>query len=301
MSFSINVKNEIINIINNRHCAIAELSAIINYIGKVKEENGELFFIFNSENENLLKKCQMLIKYIFNEEICINYEKAKSFNITLKDKEFIHKIFRTINQKINVKDDFSHIITNSVCCKRAYIRGAFVCIGYISDPKKNYHLEFANLSLKQAENLKELINFFEVDAKMIEKKESYIVYIKEGEQIVDLLNIIEAHKSLLELENIRILKDVRNNINRIVNCETANLNKIVSNGVKQKEDIEFIKNKIGLDDLPKQLKDIAELRLKYPDISLKELGEMLEPTISKSGVNHRLKKLNKIAENLRGN
>lgn len=301
MSFSINVKNEIINIINSRHCAIAEFSAIINYIGKIKKDDEKYYLIFNSENENLLKKCQTLIEYIFEEKIYINYEKNKSFNIIIKDKEFINKIFKTIKQKNGIQDDFNSSITNSICCKRAYIRGAFVCIGYISDPEKNYHLEFTNLSFKQAENLRDIINFFEIGAKILEKKESYIVYIKEGEQIVDLLNIIEAHQSLLELENIRIIKDVRNNINRIVNCETANLNKIVSNGIKQKEDIEFIKNEIGLDTLPKQLKDIAKLRLNHPDISLKELGEMLNPTISKSGVNHRLKKINKIAESLRGN
>lgn len=300
MSFSINVKNEVINIINNRHCSIAELSAIINYIGKIKYENGNISLIFISENESLLKKCKTLFKYIFDVNLPINYNKNKLFNIIIHDKCFIDKIFYTIKQN-DIKADFSNIITKSVCCKRAFIRGAFVCIGYISDPEKNYHLEFANLSLSQAESLKNIINFFDIDAKIIEKRDNYIVYIKEGEQIVDLLNIIEAHKSLLELENIRIIKDVRNNINRIVNCETANLNKIVANGLKQKEDIQFIKNKIGLDNLPKQLKDVAEIRLKHSDISLKELGEMLVPPISKSGVNHRLKKINKIAESLREN
>lgn len=301
MSFSVNTKNEIINIINNRHCAIAEFSAFINYTGKIKQIDDKIYLIFSSENKNLIKKCQNLIKFIFYKDIEVYNEKNKSFTMKIEEQNLIKNIFSMIHQEINGENIFNSIITRSTCCKRAFIRGAFICVGYISNPEKSYHLEFVNLSLNQAKALKDIINFFDIESKIIEKKEFYIVYIKEGEQIVDLLNIIEAHKSLLEFENIRVLKDVRNNINRIVNCETANLNKIVSNGVKQKEDIEFIRNKIGLDDLPKQLKDVAKLRLKHPDSSLKELGEMLVPPISKSGVNHRLKKINKIAENLRGN
>lgn len=300
MSFSFNVKSEVINIVNNRHCAIAELSAIINYSSKL-HFGKNIKLIINSENKLLIKKTIEIINFLFNINLNISNRKSRQYQVVIDDKIIIEKLFSIIKQEIHGERICNPILVNSVCCKRAYIRGAFICTGYICDPQKSYHVEFINYCYIQAENLKNMINYFNIDSKIIEKKDIYVVYIKEGEQIVDLLNIIEAHKSLLDFENIRIIKDVRNNINRIVNCETANLNKIVSTGIIQKENIEFIKQKIGLDNLPKQLKDIAILRLENPDLSLKEIGEMLKPPISKSGVNHRLKKINNIAENLRGN
>ena len=144
-----------------------------------------------------------------------------------------------------------------------------------------------------------VINSYGLASKVIQRKNSYIVYIKEGEQIIDLLNIIGAHSSLLELENIRIMKEMRNNVNRLVNCETANLSKTVNAAVRQVESIKLIQNEIGLQRLPKNLRDVAELRLKSPDESLKELGEMLNPPVGKSGVNHRLRRIEKIADELR--
>ena len=298
MSFSLNVKKEISKILNNRHCSIAELASIINFCGDIKYEPLSINIL--SENKIILDKFKYIIKYIFNIDICIYSDNGRTYKISIDNEDFIHKIFNTINQNMYEEKIYNSIILNSICCKRAYIRGTFLCVGYICSPEKNYHLEFMCNTYNQAQNLKNLINFFDIDAKSIEKKEHFIVYIKEAEQIVELLNIIEAHKALLELENIRIFKDVRNNINRIVNCETANLNKIVLTGVKQKENIEFIKETVGLDILPKPLKEIAILRLENPDISLQELSQMTDPIISKSGVNHRLKKINSIAENLRG-
>ena len=149
-----------------------------------------------------------------------------------------------------------------------------------------------------ANELSKLINSYGLNSKVIQRKSNFIIYIKEGEQISDLLNIIGAHSSLLQLENIRIMKDMRNNINRIVNCETANLSKTVNAAVRQIESINLINKEIGLKRLPKNLRDMAELRLKYPDVSLKELGEMLNPPVGKSGVNHRLRRIEKIAEEL---
>lgn len=148
-------------------------------------------------------------------------------------------------------------------------------------------------------DLSKLINGYGLNSKVIQRKSSFIVYIKEGEQIVDLLNIIGAHSSLLELENIRIMKEMRNNVNRLVNCETANLSKTVNAAVRQMESIKLIQKEIGLNRLPENLRDIAELRLNYPDESLKELGEMLNPKVGKSGVNHRLRRIEKIADELR--
>ena len=140
---------------------------------------------------------------------------------------------------------------------------------------------------------------FDIDAKMIARKYHYVVYVKEGSQIVDLLNVMEAHVALMEFENVRILKDMRNTINRKVNCEAANINKTVKAATRQVEDIQYIQEKVGLATLAEGLEEIALLRTAYPEASLKELGEMLSPPVGKSGVNHRLKKLSDIAEGLR--
>ena len=143
------------------------------------------------------------------------------------------------------------------------------------------------------------MNAFDLDAKIVERKKTYVVYLKEGSQIVDVLNIMEAHVGLLELENVRIMKEMRNSVNRKVNCETANINKTVSAAVRQIEDIKYIRDTIGFDKLPEGLKDVALTRLTYPEATLKELGGLLENPIGKSGVNHRLRKLSDIAVKLR--
>ncbi len=184
-------------------------------------------------------------------------------------------------------------------CRRAYIRGAFLGGGSISNPEKTYHLEFVTHNEDYAKDLSNLINSYNLNSKVIKRKNSYIIYLKEGEQIVDLLNIIGAHASLLELENVRIMKEMRNNVNRLVNCETANLSKTVNAAVRQVESIKFIEREIGLGRLPKNLRDVAELRIKYPDESLRELGKMLNPPVGKSGVNHRLRRIEKIADELK--
>lgn len=294
MSFSLNVKNEIADIIHNKHCAMAEMFAIISLSANISFS--PLSIVISTENKLLVKKFEFLLKYLFNGEKFIFYKNSK---LQISNEDFIKELFNTLNKNFYKKNSNVYYI-NKICCKRAYIRTAFLSVGYICSPEKNYHVEFILNHLGRAIFLKELINSFDIDAKILEKKDYYILYIKDAEQIVELLNVIEAHKALVDFENIRILKNVRNNVNRIVNCETANLNKIVSTGVKQKENIEYIKQTIGLESLPKPLQEIASLRLNNPDISLQELSEMTNPRISKSGVNHRLKKINSIAEKLRG-
>ncbi len=195
----------------------------------------------------------------------------------------------------------SNHIKNRDCCKKAYIRGAFLAVGSISDPEKAYHLEITIHDRFLAEELKELVNGFGLNSKIILRKSSHIVYIKEGEDIVDFLNIIKAHSALLELENIRILKDMRNNVNRAVNCETANLQKTVDASIRQVENIKYIIENAGIESLPEPLREIAEKRLLHSEASLKELGEMIIPALGKSGVNHRLRKLDKIADEIRRN
>jgi DNA-binding protein WhiA len=193
------------------------------------------------------------------------------------------------------------VITQNICCKRAFIRGAFLTSGSMSNPKKAYHLEIDITDLNKAVQLKDMLLAFSIEAKIILRKKNYVVYIKEGSQIVDLLNVMEAHKALMDLENVRILKEMRNSINRQVNCEAANITKTVNAAAKQIDDIIYIRDNVGFGDLADGLEDIARIRIDYPEASLKELGAMLLPPIGKSGVNHRLRKLSQIAEQLREN
>jgi len=182
------------------------------------------------------------------------------------------------------------------CCRKAFLRGAFLAGGSISDPEKTYHLELTSRTRLQAQQLSRILGTFKLKARIIMRKGSFVTYLKEGENIVDFLNIIGAHSALMELENVRILKGMRNTVNRIVNCETANLEKTVNASIRQVENIKYIAENIGFDTLPESLRDIAELRLEYNDANLVELGQLLTPPIGKSGVNHRLRKLDQIAE-----
>ncbi|MBD5470949.1 MAG: DNA-binding protein WhiA [Lachnospiraceae bacterium] len=183
---------------------------------------------------------------------------------------------------------------------REFLRKSFLEIGSMSNPQKGYHLEFVCENDSQAKTIAETMKQFDIEAKTALRKRYTIVYLKESEDIVNLLNVMGAHNCLMELENLRILKDMRNSINRRVNCETANISKTVSAANKQIEDIQYIKEHYGFDDLSDNLREIAEARLAYPDATLKELGERLVPPVGKSGVNHRLRKLSELADSIKG-
>lgn len=182
---------------------------------------------------------------------------------------------------------------------RGIIREAFLQSGSISDPEKFYHLEIVFQQKTEAVGLQYLMRHFGLDGKIIERKGHFVVYLKEGAQIADMLRVMEAPIALMEFENIRIVKEMRNSINRQVNCEAANLGKTISAAVRQVEDIKFISSRAGLDNLPESLAETARKRLEYPEATLKELGELMDPPLGKSGINHRLKKLSELAEELR--
>ncbi len=202
-----------------------------------------------------------------------------------------------IKLQTNIKN--AETVVSKVCCKRAFIRGAFLTSGSFCNPEKSYHFEISSADQKAAEFLSKLLAEFDVNAKIIERKNYYVVYVKDGEEIANVLNIMEAHKALMEFENVRILKELRNNVNRNVNCETANINKTAKAAAKQAEDIMLVFEKIGKKDLPEGLVAVGELRLEHPEASLQELSEMIVPPVGKSGINHRLKKFSDLAENLR--
>ena len=183
--------------------------------------------------------------------------------------------------------------------KRELLRKLFIEKGSLSDPERFYHMEFVCNSEKEADELIALIAEFGIEARPAVRNKHIIVYIKDSEAIFDMLNILGAHKSLMEFENVRIFKEMREDVQRKVNCETANINKTVSAAVRQIDDIIYIRDRIGFNSLPENLRAVAKLRLEKPDATLKELGELLSPPVSKSGVNHRLNKLSGIADKLR--
>ena len=291
MSFSSEVKEELSRYTDSaRHCQIAELAAILGMNGHVqKNPEGKWSLVFQSENEVVVRKCFTLLKKTFNINMNVSVRQNRkphgnrSFEITaLTDMTAVR-----------------HVLIQNPCCRRAYIRGAFLASGSVSDPEKGYHFEIVCADSARAEQLSAMLESFGIEAKITLRKHSYILYVKEGSQIADILNVMEAHVGLMKFENIRILKEMRNSVNRQVNCETANLNKTVSAAVKQIEDIQYIQSTIGFEKLPENLAEIARLRLEQPGMSLKELGQMLTPPVGKSGVNHRLRKLSFIAEELR--
>lgn len=195
----------------------------------------------------------------------------------------------------------SEDLVKKKCCRRSYIRGAFLAGGSVNNPEtSSYHLEIFSLYKEHNDALCELMNVFNLNSKTLERKKGYITYLKEAEKISELLSIIGGHQALLRFEDVRIVRDMRNSVNRLVNCETANLNKTIGAAIRQVENIKYIDEKMGLEALPDKLSEIARLRVEYQDVTLKELGEMVSSgKISKSGINHRLRKLDEIAEQLR--
>lgn len=293
MSFSSEVKEELSRHLGkSRHCQVAELAALIAFDGKISETERDSDKISDFENEHLNETFHLLVRKIFGiEELQTHEERIRTLETI--------KMWNQSEQIPAVRDTVNGILIQQICCKRAYIRGAFLACGSISDPNKSYHFEIVCRTIEQASQLRDVINSFDMDAKIVARKKHQVVYLKEGAQIVDILNIMEAHIALMNLENVRILKEMRNSVNRKVNCETANISKTVNAAVKQLEDISYIKETAGFDSLPDNLKETAMLRLEYPDAPLKELGTYLNPPVGKSGVNHRLRKISAIAEELR--
>ena len=313
MSFSRDVKEELAKQIPTaRHCQIAEIAAIIGLCGKISQSRKQEYEIkIVTENLTVARKYFMLVKEAFCGEVAVhmeqnaNVKKNKTYTLVTECSDMAKKVLETVKiidqtgQLSLMTSLVNNVIVQNTCCKRAFIRGAFLASGSMSDPEKTYHFEIIVTTVTKAEQLKDMIRSFDVDAKIVVRKKYFVVYIKDGSQIVDVLNIMEAHKALMDFENVRILKEMRNSINRQVNCEAANINKTVAAATKQLEDILYIKDTIGFGDLTPGLKEIATLRIEQPDASLKELGSMLSTPIGKSGVNHRLRKLSDIADTLR--
>jgi hypothetical protein len=319
MSFSSEVKEELVKQhTKSRHCQLAELAAILELGGKVSGQPPQL--ALDSDNPLVQKRCALLLKLAFSVEVgkfceeeqpqeakarheagqTCEEKASRNMGIAL-DAETSARILAAIKWEVGQTKHWrtNGLLVQNTCCKKAFLRGAFLVGGSISDPAKSYHFEIVCTSREQAEQLRSILIDFETDAKIVERKGHFVVYLKEGSQIVDILGSMGAFVSLMNLENVRILKEMRNTVNRKVNCETANIGKTVTAAVKQLEDIERIRDTIGFDALPPTLREIAQVRLDYPEAPLKELGTYLDPPVGKSGVNHRLRRLSEIADRLK--
>lgn len=300
MSFSQEVKEEIAeHIPQTRECMIAYLTAIYMQCGRRNSLNEpEPAVRFQSENILPLRMCFTLLKKTFNiySDICVRQAHATIYILKISGRDALTVMEAMPPDDTDIKKSTGGYDLPEC---RAFISGAFLCSGSMSDPSRSYHFEIVCASEMNASLLSEMINRFDMASKIVQRKKYHVVYLKEGSQIVDILNVMEAYSALMNMENYRIVKDMRNSVNRRVNCETANISKTVSAAVRQIEDIKYIENSGHMKGLNMSLYEIAELRLANPDMPLKELGQMLDPPVGKSGVNHRLRKLSAIADDLR--
>lgn len=309
MSFSLEAKNELSRIEDTEACCKRyELAGILRTGLTMRCYQGKNRLLFITENSPLSRHLFSRVKEICNNVPEVIVIKTQRFrNHVVYRLEFTHLMVKDKNGLLNkmgliISEDEEKLMYDPLsikqrCCKRAYLRGGFLATGSISDPDRSYHLEISFPNRLLADEYIHFLKEFGIESRHILRKGHYLVYLKEGQEIVDFLNVVGAHSALMQLENIRIVKDMRNQVNRIVNCETANLEKTVNASYRQVENIRYIKDHLGLESLPDNLYSIASLRLENPDVSLLELGRMINPPLSKSGVNHRLRKIDKIAEN----
>lgn len=305
MSFASEVKKELTTIDADSCCQQAELSALIVMNGEVSSANETTVLNIQTENAAIARRIFKLIKEIYSFPVELLVRKKMKLK---KNNVYIIRMIKNVPAFLNELGIHEHpnglrFAMNELeeCCRQAYLRGSFLASGSINNPEtSSYHLEIFNFSKEHNDALCELLNSFQLKARVLKRRNGYITYVKEAEKITEFLIIIGAHNALFKFEDVRIVRDLRNSVNRLVNCETANLNKTISAAFRQVENIKLIDETIGLHSLPDRLKEIAELRLNHQDASLKELSELVKgQKISKSGVNHRLKKLEEIANKIR--
>lgn len=298
MSFSSKLKDELCSLPKLKNCCrISELLGMILINGHITTREIKI----STENEAVAKRICLHFKYGFGANAVIETSKNKLYTIMVNEK------IPEINQELHLINNgrISYTIPRRLieknCCKKSFVRGLFLASGYLSDPEKRYHLELTTNHFKLSNEIVELMFDFGIISKISVRKSNYVIYIKERDTIADFLTVTGANASLMEFHNARILKDMRNNINRVSNFESANETKTINAAVNQANFIKYIDEKISISSLPDELQEIARLRVENPSISLKELAQMHSVPISKSGVNHRIKKLEKIAESLKKN
>lgn len=313
MSFSATTKNELSRTEPERKCCkLAEIAGFIRMCGTIKlSGGGKVNVMLVTENPAVARHFKRLIKDYFDTNAALVIaktailKKGHYYELMINAEKNAEQILREtgilmVREGCNyISDGIYSDLIKTKCCRRAYLKGVFLGAGTISDPEKAYHLEIVCNSEVLSGDVKKLINSFGLHSKSVLRKSSHVVYLKEAEQIIDFLNILGAHGQLLDFENVRIVKEMRNKTNRINNCDSANLDKTINASAKQLENIRLIDEFRGLNSLPDKLLEVAELRLENPEASLIELAEMMDPPIGKSGINHRFKKLEEIAEKIR--
>lgn len=268
--------------------------------------NANLGINFSSENAAVTRKVLSLIKGYSNvkTEVVVTrgrrLKKNNTYHVRVVPSPGVNELLAVLGimrgDGLNVQSDSA--ILRKACCRRAYLRGAFLGAGSVNRPEGSYHLELVTGNADLAKSLVKVMKSLGLPGRMTDRKDDYIVYLKDGNAITTFLQVIGAHNALLTFENVRVVKDMRNQVNRLVNCETANLQKTVNAAVRQVESIQLIAQTIGLAKLPPPLREVAEARLAHPEATLSELVEALEGRVGKSGINHRLRKLGEIAQSL---
>ena len=310
MSFASQTKNELVSLSVLDCCARAELSAMTHLNGVVTISSEGLRIEFQTQNATIARRYVKLLRQLYEIKIDVLTRKQMRLN---KNNIYIVRITKYAHMIVNdlgllTEDGFvlkiSEDLVEQTCCKRSYLRGTFLATGSVNNPEKSaYHLEIFVLEEALAEDIKDLMNQFDLNARTIMRKKGYIVYIKESEKISDFLRVIHANNAVLDFEDIRIFRDMNNSVNRIRNCDVANLNRSWDASNTQRDNIQLIKQTIGLDILSDKLLEAAQVRLKYPEATLNELSDYFEEeyhrSITKSGLNHRFRKINEMADKIK--
>lgn len=308
MSFASTTKQELTRIESEPCCQRAELSALVRMNGSIQLGKGDFRLDVATENNAIARRTYSLVKQLYGlqPEVLVRKKVRLKKNNTY--------VVRMVSDAARILQDLSILadgmkkvegihpsLLKEECCRRSYLRGAFLASGSVNNPDSaSYHLEIVSTYQDHSQALCDLMNRYHLHAKWIERKRGFVVYIKEGDKIGEFLNIVGAHQSLFQFEDVRIMKDMRNSVNRLVNCETANLNKTIQAAMRQVENIRLIEREIGLEQLPDRLREVAEARLRHPDVSLTELGQLLpNKKVGKSAINHRLRKLDELASKLK--
>ncbi|KRK72561.1 DNA-binding protein WhiA [Lacticaseibacillus nasuensis] len=305
-SFASLVKKELTQLEVHPEHARAELSALIRMNGSLSIQNHQFILNVTTENPAIARRIYALIKQVYGLEAALIVRRKMKLK---KNNQYVVRLNHDVNRvlvDLDILDETHMTLTTAVSASirhepqrmRSYLRGAFLAGGSVNNPETSrYHLEIYSLYRDHNQDVLKMMNAFHLNARTVERRSGYIVYLKEAEKIADFLQVVGATNAMLKFEDVRIVRDMRNSVNRLVNCETANMNKTVDAAQRQIENINYLKDHIGFENLPSKLREVAELRLEHPDVSLKELGDMVPSgAISKSGINHRLRKINQIAE-----
>lgn len=312
MSFTSDVKKELTSLeIGRKCCQLAQITGFLRFAGSIILANGKMGIKVSTDNPATARLFVTLVKEYFGAKTALEIEdgqmlrKGHMYNLTITPEMNAEAILRETGS-LGIKEGSNYLrdgidagIIKKRCCKKACLRGIFLASGLISDPAKSYHLEIVCASEDMAWDVKKLVNSFGLSSKVSKRRDKFLVYIKDAEQIADFLSVLGVTNQLFKFENVRISKEMKNTANRISNCESANMDKAVNAAQKVIADINYIDEKKGLNYLPEKLEETAKLRRDNPELSLSELCELFEPPIGKSGLNHRLEKISQAAAKLR--